>query len=301
MGDRLRKYTKQLLKIAFQAAMPALLIYGILIGSFVVRGTPHDAEFAPLVYLRLLLVCYLTAFITTCVLNFKSMIHASLRADEHLIGNCFGGFRKQDKLFCEGMEAYAANRTRSALELFLSVQEFDLTPKELGVLSFYIGRCYQILGCPANACPFYRKARENGFSAPFSILFEARSCSEGGDFDRSLTLFRSLLDNDPPKEFYFLYTDIGYLYIRQKKPEEAEKWFQISIEKKQNYAFALGGMAIVMLQKGDFTAAQDYHYKALVNHLEDASSFRRYYQETKKLMLEAHPDWSERTGAAGNS
>ena len=36
-------------------------------------------------------------------------------------------------------------------------------------------------------------------------------------------------------------------------PEEAEKWFQISIEKKQNYAFALGGMAIVMLQKGDFT------------------------------------------------
>ena len=163
MGDRLRKYTKQLLKIAFQAAMPALLIYGILIGSFVVRGTPHDAEFAPLVYLRLLLVCYLTAFITTCVLNFKSMIHASLRADEHLIGNCFGGFRKQDKLFCEGMEAYAANRTRSALELFLSVQEFDLTV-------WLLHRC---AGVFFFRCIFYHKAKD--LLCPEQVFFCAQS------------------------------------------------------------------------------------------------------------------------------
>ena len=278
MGDRFRKYTKQLLKLSFQAALPCLIIYGILIGSFVLRGTPHNIEFSPLVYLRLLLVCYLTAFVTNCVLNFRTMIHAVLRTDEHLIGKNFGGFRKQDKLFCEAMEAYAEKRTRTALERFLAVQDYTLSPSEQGVLSFYIGRCYQILGCPSNACPYYRKARENGFSEPFATLFEARSCSEGGDFSRSLELFQSLLENDPPKEFYFLYTDIGYLYIRQKKPDEAEKWFQQSIEKQQNYAFALGGMAIAMLQKGEFAAAQDYHYKALVNHLDDASSFRRYFR-----------------------
>ncbi|MBR4201633.1 MAG: hypothetical protein IKQ91_10255 [Oscillospiraceae bacterium] len=296
MGDRLRTHTKQLLKLAFQAALPCLIIYGILLGSFVLRGTPQNLDFTPLVYLRLLLICYLTAFVTTCVICFRNIVHAALRADEHLIGRNFGGFRKQDKLFCEAMEAYAANRPRTALERFLAVQDFELTSSELGVLSFYIGRCYQLLGCPSNACPFYRKARENGFSKHFSMLFEARSCSEGGDFARSLMLFQELLDSNPPKEFYFLYTDIGYLFIRQKKPDEAEKWFQLSIEKQQNYAFALGGMAIVMLQKGDFSAAEDYHYKALVNHLEDASSFRRYFRETKQLMLEAHPDWSERTG-----
>ncbi len=297
MGDRLRRYGKQLIKLAFQAALPALLTYGLLIGSFVLRGLPDDADFAPGVYLRILLACFLLIYIITCVMNYKQMIHAALRTDEHLIGRTFGGFRQQDRLFCDGMDAYAAKHPRSALEQFLAVQEFDLTPKETGVLSFYIGRCYQMLDCPSNAVTFYEKARENGFSAPFSTLFEARSCMECGDFDRSFELFQSLLENDPPEEFFFLYTDIGFLFIRQKKPDEAEKWFQESIEKKQNYAFALSGMAIAALQKGDFPAAQDYHYKALINRLEDAVSFRRYFDETKRQMLEQHPEWSEKTGA----
>jgi hypothetical protein len=56
-------------------------------------------------------------------------------------------------------------------------------------------------------------------------------------------------------------------------------------------------MAIASLQKGDFPAAQDYHYKALINRLEDPTSFRKYYEETKNLMLEQHPEWSPKTGA----
>ena len=56
-------------------------------------------------------------------------------------------------------------------------------------------------------------------------------------------------------------------------------------------------MAIAALQKGDFADAQEYHYKALVNRLENAVSFRKYYDETKRLMLDAHPDWSAKTGA----
>lgn len=301
MGDRLRKYAKQLGKLAFQAGLPGLLIYGILIGSFVVRGTPHNDVFQPLIYLRLLLLCYLSAYVVTCVLHYKDMIHAILRSDEQLIGKNFGGFRKQDKLFCTGMEAYAADHPREALEYFLAVQnDFELTDTETGVLSFYLGRCYQMLDCPSNAVTYYQKAREKGFSAPFAKLFEARSSSECGDFQNSLRLFEELLNNDPPKEFYFLYTDIGYLYIKQKLPEQAEEWFRKSIDEKQNYAFALGGMAIASLQKGDFAAAQDYHYKALVNRLENAVSFRKYYDETKRMMLDAHPDWSEKTGALPN-
>ena len=298
MGDRLRKYKNQLLRLIFQAALPGLLIYGILVGSFVVRGTPHNADFQPLVYLRLLLLCYAAAFIVTCLVHYKEMIHAILRSDEHLIGKNFGGFRRQDKLFCAGMEAYAADCPREALEYFLSVQnDFELTDSETGVLSFYLGRCYQMLDCPANAVTYYQTARAKGFSEPFSKLFEARSSSECGDFAGSLALFQDLLAHDPPKEFYFLYTDIGYLFIKQKKPDEAEQWFRKSIDLKQNYAFALGGLAIASLQKGDFAAAQEYHYKALVNRLENAVSFRKYFDETKRLMLDAHPDWSERTGA----
>ena len=57
-------------------------------------------------------------------------------------------------------------------------------------------------------------------------------------------------------------------------------------------------MAIASLQKGDFKAAQDFHYKALVNRLDNPSQFRRYYEDTKRLMLEEHPEWNEKTGAA---
>lgn len=298
MGDRLRKYTKQLGKLSIKAGLPGMLIYAGLIGSFVIRGTPQQKEYQPIIYLRLLLACYLIAFLITCVLHYQEMIHAILRTDEQLIGKNFGGFRKQDKLFCSGLEAYSADHPREALEYFLAVQnDYKLTESESGVLSFYLGRCYQMLDCPSNAITYYQTARTKGFSETFAKLFEARSCAECGDFANSLALFEDLLEHDPPKEFFFLYTDIGYLFIKQKQPEQAEEWFQKSIDLKQNYAFALGGMAIAALQKGEFADAQDYHYKALVNHLDNAIGFRKYFDETKRLMLEAHPEWSEKTGA----
>lgn len=298
MGDRLRKYTKQLGKLCAKAGLPALLIYAAVIGAMIFRGMPEENLLQPVMYLRLLLICFLIAFVAACVLHYKDMMQAILRTDEHLIGKNFGGFRKQDKLFCAGMESYSADRPREALEYFLAVQdEFELTDAESGVLSFYLGRCYQMLDCPSNAVTYYQTARTKGFSEPFAKLFEARSHAECGDFANSLALFEDLLEHDPPKEFFFLYTDIGYLYIKQKQPEQAEEWFRRSIELKQNYAFALGGMAIASLQKGNFADAQDYYYKALVNRLENAVGFRRYFEETKRLMLEAHPEWSEKTGA----
>lgn len=294
MGDRIRRLSRQLLKIIFQASTPALIIYAILIGSLVLRGSEAINQLPPIVYLRLLEICYVTAFIAAAILEFRALQQSVLRADAKLIGRNFGGFRRQDRRFCDGMEAYAKDDTRNALELFLAVQEYDLTESETGVLSFYIGRCYQILGCPSNAVPYYEKARKNGFSREFALLFEARAQAEGGAFDESYAAFRDLLDHDPPFEFYFLCTDIGFLFVRQKKPEEAAVWFERSIAEHKNFAFALSGMAIVSLQRGDFAAAQDYHYKALVNHLKDPASFRRYYEETKALMLEEHPEWAER-------
>ena len=298
MGSWLRKYVRQLGKLAMKAGFPALVIDCIIIGSFSLNGTPDDGELLPLFYLRLLLLTYGACFIAACVIEHQSLIRAATRMDADLIGNAFGGFRKQDKLFASGLDLYAKERARSALDLFLEVREFDLTDQELGVLSFYIGRCYQMLRCPSNAIGYYETARKKGFSEHYAKLFEARSYAEGGDYSRSFQLFNELLENDPPEDFYFLYTDIGFLFIRQKQPDAAAEWFERSIEKKQNYAFALSGMAIASLQKGDFVAAQDYHYKALVNHLDEPAVFRKYYEETKRLMLEMHPDWSEKTGAA---
>ena len=298
MGNWLRKYVKQLGKLAMKAAFPALVIYMVIIGSFSVNGTPRGAELPPLYYLRVLLLIWGAAFIAACVIEHQSLIQAATRMDADLIGNAFGGFRKQDRLFAAGLELYAKERARAALEQFHAAKDYDLTDQEQGVLAFYIGRCYQMLRCPSNAVGYYETALEKGFSAHYAKLFEARSYAEGGDYERSFRLFNELLENDPPEDFYFLYTDIGFLFIRQKKPDAAVEWFEKSIEKRQNYAFALSGMAIASLQKGDFPAAQDYHYKALMNHLDEPASFRKYYEETRRLMLEMHPDWSEKTGAA---
>ena len=168
-----------------------------------------------------------------------------------------------------------------------------MTEEEQAVLSFYIGRCYQLLGCPSNAVPFYEKACRGGFPQEYAKLFQARSYADGGDYDRSYEVFCDLLEHNPPKDFYFLYTDIGFLFIRQRKPDEAIKWFTEAMDRHQNYAFALSGMAIASLQKGDFTAARDYRYKALINQLKDPSAFRSYFDETKSLMLEEHPEWAE--------
>ena len=298
MGSMLRRYTAQLGKTAMAAAFPALVIYAVIVAFFGISGTPHGKEMLPVNYVELLLLIYAASFIASCVLARQSLINAATRPDHDLIGDAFGGLRKQDKLFSDAMDAYIKERPRTALERFLAVREFELTDKELGVLSFYIGRCYQMLHCPSNAVGCYETAREKGFSEHYAKLFEARSLAEGGDYTRSFRLFNELLDNNPPDDFYFLYTDIGFLFIRQKLPEQAAEWFEKSIEKQQNYAFALSGMAIASLQKGDFAAAQDYHYKALVNHLDEPAAFRKYYEETRRLMLEMHPEWSEKTGAA---
>ncbi len=293
MGDRLRRLGAVLLRAAMKAAFPGVIAFSILLVSFSVRGTPENSILTPGTYLRLLAGCYLLMLVTVLIRSYKDVQRAALRVDEELIGNTFGGFGKPDRLFCSGMNEYVRDHPRAALEYFLEVQEYELTEKETGVLSFYIGRCYQLLDCSSNAVSFYESAIRNGFPAHFAKLFQARSYSECGDFDRSYDVFCDLLEHNPPPEFYFLYTDIGYLFIKQRKPDRAIEWFRKSIEKKQNYAFALSGMAIANLQLGDFTAAKDYRYKALMNRLKDPRQFRAYYEETKTLMLEEHPEWAE--------
>ena len=293
MGDRLRRLTARLLNIAFKAAMPGLIIYSGLLISLVARGVPKRINISPSVHLILVLTSYLTALFATLILEYREVQRAAVRVDEELIGETFRGFGKPDKLFCAGMDSYMRDEPRKALEQFLAVQDYDLTEQETGVLSFYIGRCYQILSCPSNAAPYYETAIRNGFPRHFAKLFQARCYSECGDFERSFTAFQDLLDHDPPPEFYFLYTDIGYLFLRQRKPEEAVEWFQRSIRERKNYAFALSGMAIASLQLGDFAAAKDYRYKALLNRLKEPSQFRSYYDETKALMLDEHPEWAE--------
>ena len=291
MGDRLRKQGRRLLAAAYDAALPALLMYVTMLLSLIVRGVSF-AEGVPLrFFLAALVVCYITAYPITLLIHSRHYIDPA-RVDESLIGNAFGGFSKRDRMFCKGLEAYSKARARIALEYFQTVyQDFPMEPSEKGVCEFYIGRCYQLLHCPSNAVGFYQKALENGFSEVEALIFLARSYCDNGDFEESLAVYQSLLEKDIPQTMQFVCTDMGFLYLKQYQPETAVKWFQDAMKRNESYPFALGGMSIALLQLGKFRKARTMATLAVTNRMPDAAFFRQYFSEVEQTVLHEHPEW----------
>lgn len=296
MGDRLRKQGRRLLAAAYDAALPALLMYLTMLLSLIARGTSF-AEGVPLRFFAAsLVVCYLTAYPITLVTHNRHYADPA-RVDEALIGNAFGGFSKRDRLFCRGLEAYSKAKARLALEIFQTVyREFTLDRTEQGVCEFYIGRCYQLLRCPSNAVGYYKDALEHGFSEAEAMIFLARSYCDNGDFDESYAVYQTLLEKELPQTMQFVCTDMGFLYLKQYQPETAVKWFQDAMKRSESYPFALGGMAIALLQLGKFRKARTMATLAVTNRMPDAAYFRQYFSEVEQTVLHEHPEWDSVEG-----
>ena len=96
MGGRILRYVRQLLRIAMVAALPCVIIMASVLASFVLHQKSRELILPPAVYLRMLGLCYAVAFIATAVVEYRSLVHAATKTDEHLIGKTFGGLRKQD-------------------------------------------------------------------------------------------------------------------------------------------------------------------------------------------------------------
>lgn len=296
MGDRLRKQGRRLLAAAYDAALPAMLMYLTMLLSLIVRGVAF-AEGVPLrFFFAALIVCYITAYPISLVL-FSRHYASAERVDANLIGNAFGGFSKRDRLFCKGLDLYAKARPRSALEFFQTVRKnYPLDDREKGICAFYIGRCYQLLRCPSNAAGYYHEAMDNGFPPLEARIFLARSYCENGDFDESRAVYDELLQMELPDTMRFVCTDLGYLYLKQYQPETAVKWFQNALSAHENYASALGGMAIALLQQGKFRKARTMATLAVTNRMPDPAAFRNYFSEVEQTLLAEHPDWSKTDG-----
>ncbi|MBR3282368.1 MAG: tetratricopeptide repeat protein [Ruminococcus sp.] len=221
-----------------------------------------------------------------------SSSHFFHRYDEDLIGKAFTGLNKKSLLFEDGLDLFHKGHFRSALEYFTDAGDdrFVLSQEEKGVLEFYRGRCYNILGTYPNAIICYDNAAAAGFSTPVLPLFTARCCIGNGDIERAKKIYGDLLDTDY-EHGYLIRTEFGKLYLKLNDGENALKWFQEAIERHENYADALGGAAIAQNMLHNFKAGEELYRAALLNNISDPVNYSNYYKEIQAAaLLETHTD-----------
>ena len=157
-------------------------------------------------------------------------------------------------------------------------EKYNLSDSEKGVLYFYIARCYHIIEYYTNAINYYEKAEKAGFNHHSLMLFEANCNGSMGDTETALNMYQKYLN---PDDEYFIYikTHIGKMYLENRNPEEALKWFLESVEERKNYAVALGGCSLAYLMLGDNEKSKKYYQYAIINHMDDIEGFKAYYRE----------------------
>lgn len=138
-----------------------------------------------------------------------------------------------------------------------------------------------------NAVIYYDKAGSQGFTDPVLPFLKARCTGNNGDTETAEKLYADILaDEENPLSRYVL-TDLGRLYLRRDEPEKAMKWYGEAIEKRQNYAEALGGAAIAQTMLHNINEGQRLYREALVNRINDAQDYMEYFKQVlSAVMLE---------------
>jgi len=208
------------------------------------------------------------------------------RYDEDIIGSAFTGLDHKSRMFEDGVHTFHSGDFRGALDIFtdLDAEKLPLTDDEQGVLSFYRGRCYQIMGIYPNAAANYETAVKHGFKLAEMPLFLARCYSSMGDTNRAVELLKGILDSDHQYSRRARY-EIGSIYLRLSDDTEALKWFNEAIEKHECYAEALGGAAICYSLRKDFKKGEEYFKMAIVNNIENPEGFTSYYKEVQASVI----------------
>ena len=209
----------------------------------------------------------------------KYSFNAFHRFDEDIIGNAFTGLDKNSVMFEKGVEALHELYIHHALDIFTDINSSGrhFSKHEEAVLSFYRGRCYNLLGIFPNAVICYDNAAECGLDIPALPLFTARCCIETGDTERALSILMEMLDSSSPNSTG-VRAEIGKLYLRLGNGEAALKWFNDSIEHGQCYADSLGGIALANIILHNNEKAEEFKRAALLNHITNPKGFIEYYK-----------------------
>ena len=216
--------------------------------------------------------------------------------DKMMVYGRFGGGRNSKKLKEAVIELHLYN-FNDALDTLKEIEEEEEDEGRLSVENFYMGRCYQLMGYPANGAKYFREAIDNGLKLNDTYLLEARCLTQNGRFDEAVDCYKVLLERNC--YFDFIYTDIGIAYLKKGDSENALEYFKKSVDEGKNYSFALGGCSLAYLQMKNLEESNKYYKKALMCNMDDINGFKIFYcniAESVGLYDEIDPNIKRRSG-----
>ncbi len=193
--------------------------------------------------------------------------------DRSLVYGCFSG--RQAALLREAVIDLHLNELNDSLDKLKLLEENELSNDKRAVVSFYMGRCYQLMGYPANGAKYFEEALRLGLKLNDVYLLMARCLTQNGRFDEAIEYYELLLERDCP--FDFIHTDMGITYLKKGDGEKALDEFTLSVEEGKNYSFALGGCSLAYLQLKDLDKSREYFKKALNCNMDDIVGFKIFY------------------------
>ena len=72
--------------------------------------------------------------------------------------------------------------------------------------------------------------------------------------------------------------------FKAEKYDEAQMWFEKSVNEGRNYAFALGGCSLIALVRKNIEESKKLFSKALINNIDDVKGFKQYYCEVAEAV-----------------
>ncbi|MBQ8786915.1 MAG: tetratricopeptide repeat protein [Oscillospiraceae bacterium] len=163
----------------------------------------------------------------------------------------------------------------TSLDKLEELAEKKLSNNQKAVLAFYTGRCYQMMGYPANAVKHFETCLELGMRLNDVYLLAARCLTQNGRFDDAIEYYNVLIERE--SYFEFIYTDIGLAYLKKGDGEKALEYFKKSVDEGMNYSFALGGCSLACLQMKDLEKSDEYYKEAVRCNMEDVNGFKIFY------------------------
>lgn len=218
------------------------------------------------------------------VLRYGTNIHHMY--DDDIIGKAFTGFGRKSVIFETALADFNKERYQQALDGFSAIEQgnFRLSDLETGVVNYYRGRCYQIMGFLPNAAKCYEKSTDSGFFAPYMPFFLARCYGGSGDTERALMMYSTLMEGDPPLSS-LARTEAGHMYLKLNDGKNALIWFNEAIDRHENYAEALGGAAVAHTLLGDIQKGEELYKMALLNKIHDPEDFMSYFKQVQAAVM----------------
>lgn len=162
---------------------------------------------------------------------------------------------------------HATGRTLKALDEFEALLAEDADDRGARMA---VGNCLLSLGRLDESEAILKPLLEGDEAAPFAAQYRGTIAFRRGDDETALRYLREAEEQGGPDPG--LLNQVGFVYLRREKWEDAERAFTRALELDPDHAPALNGLGVVYRAKGRLEAAVLAHMRsvALLHHQADA-------------------------------